>query len=479
MSVKIFLRRKIRRLLEIGFTKGVMTWGLIVFLVLIAISIYNFMLLPQINLNGKNTIILDYKDVYKEKGYKASFLGSDITKDVSVKGKVNSKKLGVYKLVYKVKIGSFTRKVTRKVVVKDTQKPELKIDDSDIYLCPGDEIVPANVTAIDEYDGDLTDRVKYTISKDKIRYSVSDKSGNKSEVVKRILYKDVERPKLTLNGLEDTYLFVGDTFEDPGYEVSDNCDRKISSKVKISGTVDTNKAGEYILTYKVKDSYSNESKIERKVIVSERPKDGTIYLTFDDGPNSGTTDVILDILKEENVKATFFVTNRGPDELIKRAYEEGHTIALHTASHDYSVVYSSVDAYFDDLLSVQDRVKRITGYESKIIRFPGGSSNTISRKYTEGIMSTLTNDVINRGFRYYDWNLSSGDAAGGRHTADEIRDNVINGLRKDRVNMILMHDIKPYTRDALRDIIKYGRDNGYSFEKITMGTEMIKQRVNN
>ena len=142
-------------------------------------------------------------------------------------------------------------------------------------------------------------------------------------------------------------------------------------------------------------------------------------------------------------------------------------------------MYSSVDAYFDDLYSVQDRVKRITGYESKIIRFPGGSSNTISRRYTEGIMSTLTNEVVSRGFKYYDWNLSSGDAAGGHPTAENIKNNVINGLRKDRVNMVLMHDIKPYTRDALRDIIRYGRENGYAFEKITMETEMIKQRVNN
>lgn len=456
-----------------------MTWGLIVFLVFVAIAIYNFMLLPQINLKGKNTVTLNYKDKYIEKGYKATFLGNDVTKKVSVKGKVNSKKIGVYKLVYKIKVGTFTREVIRKVVVEDRKKPKLEIDNSDIYLCPGDDVVPAKVKAFDEYDGDLTEKVKVDIAKNEIIYKVSDKSGNETSVRKKIHYKDIEGPSITLKGSEYIYLFLGDNFEDPGYDVKDNCDKNLESKVDVSGSVNTNEVGEYVINYTVKDSASNESKIKRKVKVSERSREGTIYLTFDDGPNSGTTDVILDILKEEGVKATFFVTNKGPDELIKRAYDEGHTLALHTASHNYSVVYSSVESYFNDLTGVQDRVKRITGYESKIIRFPGGSSNTISKKYSEGIMSTLTNEVINRGFKYYDWNISSGDAEGGTHTAGEIRDNVIKKLKKERVNMVLMHDIKPYTRDALRDIIRYGKDKGYAFEKITLDTEMVKQRVNN
>ena len=153
-------------------------------------------------------------------------------------------------------------------------------------------------------------------------------------------------------------------------------------------------------------------------------------------------------------------------------------MALHTASHNYAQIYSSVDAYFQDLYSVQDRVKRITGEESKIIRFPGGSSNTVSRKYSAGIMSTLTQEVLNRGFKYYDWNLSSGDA-GETTDPNGVYSNVVNNLSRDRVNMVLMHDIKTYTRDALRNIIRYGKENGYTFEKITMDTEMIRQRVNN
>lgn len=245
------------------------------------------------------------------------------------------------------------------------------------------------------------------------------------------------------------------------------------------GSVDITTSGKYEVKYNVVDDNGNSSSEVRTVVVSERGRPGTIYLTFDDGPQNGTTDVILDILKEEGVEATFFITNKGPDELIKRMYMEGHTVALHTASHDYATVYASVDSYFNDLNIVNERVKRITGEYSYIIRFPGGSSNTISRRYSPGIMSTLTTEVVNRGYKYYDWNVSSGDAAGGRPTAEDIKNNVVNSLRKDRINMVLMHDIKTYTRDALRDIIIYGKENGYTFEKITMNTEMVKQRVNN
>lgn len=476
---KIELRRKLKRFFK---TKRFINKKLaicisaiaIVAVVLIAVDLW---VLPQIKLKGNKVEVLNYKEKYKDKGYKASFLGEDITSDVSVSGKVNSAKLGEYNITYTVKSGFFTRKVTRKVLVKDMLKPKLDIDNSDVYLCPGSEIVPEKVKATDNYDGDISKKVKTVINNDKIIYRVSDSSGNIKEVEKKIFFADKEGPKLSLEGLEYIYTFVGDNFDDPGAKANDNCDGDV--KVTVDNSVNMNAVGEYKVIYKAQDSAGNSSEISRTVKVSERGANGTIYLTFDDGPNSGTTNVILDILKEEGVPATFFVTNKGPDELIKREYDEGHTVALHTATHDYAIVYASADSYFNDLYSVQERVKRITGYESKIIRFPGGSSNTISRRYTPGIMSYLTTEVLNRGFKYYDWNLSSGDAAGGSPSSSDIYNNVVSNLRKDRINMVLMHDIKTYTRDALRDIIHYGKNNGYTFEKITMETEMVRQRVNN
>lgn len=453
---------------------------LILFLVISAGCIYNFLLLPNIRLKGSRHIEIDYLSEYKEPGYSAYFLHDDITNQVKVTNNINSKKLGDYKVIYSVDIDGFKRKVVRNVRVTDKTGPVIELTNgTDVHVCPGRKYVEEGYKAFDSYDGDVTDKVQVVTTRDKISYSVRDKHGNTTSIKRNIIYEDKEKPEITLNGDNIVYMFVGDTYQDSFVNVVDNCDSNLQDSVKVSNNVNMSEAGSYHVTYTVKDSSGNENTITREVIVSEHGKNGTIYLTFDDGPKNGTTNVILDILKEEGVKATFFVTNSGPDELIKRAYDEGHTIALHTASHTYSIVYASVDSYFNDLNIVSERVKNITGVESKIIRFPGGSSNTVSRKYSSGIMSYLTSEVLKRGYRYYDWNVSSGDAAGGSPTASMIYDNVVSNLSKNRVNMVLMHDIKTYTRDALRDIIRYGKENGYVFDKITQDTEMITQRVNN
>ena len=482
VKTKVKLKRKVKRFLKTKkflSRKFLLCLFLIVFLIG-GFGLYNFLLMPQISLKGKKKVVVAYQREYAEKGYNASFLGNDITKDVVVKGKVNTNKLGTYNIVYEVHEGFMKKKVVRTIVVKDMEKPKMNLNKDDVYICPGDEIVPEKVEVTDNIDKDLSEEVVTTISKEKdaITYKVCDHSKNCSSITKKVLFQDKDAPNIVLNGEEYISLYTGNSYDDLGVTVTDNCDKEIESKVVVDGNVDSNKAGTYEINYSVEDKYHNKASVKRTVKVKEKGR-GIIYLTFDDGPNSGTTDVILNILKEEGVSATFFVTNKGPDELIKREYDEGHTVALHTASHDYAILYASDEAYFNDLYSVQDRVKRITGYESKIIRFPGGSSNTISRRYSNGIMSRLTAEVQNRGFRYYDWNVSSGDAAGGSPTSSQIYGNVVNALRYDRVNMVLMHDIKTYTRDALRDIIRFGKENGYTFEKITMDTDMITQRVNN
>ena len=451
----------------------------VLLVVFIIIGALYYILFPHIILKGSSKITINYKTVYKEKGYTASKLNDDITKNVKVEGKVNPDKLGEYKITYTVGTGLFKTKRTRTVVVSDIEKPKLSIKNDDAYVCPGKKYVKEEVTATDNYDGDLTKNIKVDIKKDNVKYSVKDKSGNERVVNKKIIYGDITKPVVTLNGNAEENICINEAYQDPGATAADNCDGDLSSKIEVTGAVENSIEGEYNLDYKVKDTAGNEGTASRKVIVSKGDAPGVVYLTFDDGPNEGTTDVILDILKEEGVEATFFVTMAGPDYLIKREADEGHTVALHTASHDYSVVYASVDSYFNDLQQVHDRVQNITGIDSKIIRFPGGASNTVSRRYSSGIMSTLTQEVQNRGFKYYDWNVSSGDAEGGSPAPSKIYNNVVNSLRKDRVNMVLMHDIKTYTRDALRDIIHYCKDNGYQIRKISGCTEMITQRVNN
>ena len=145
---------------------------------------------------------------------------------------------------------------------------------------------------------------------------------------------------------------------------------------------------------------------------TEQSDEKIVYLTLDDGP-SDNTQAVLDILDKYNAKATFFVTGEMPEykDMIKAAYDKGHTIGMHTYSHDYAKVYASVDAYFQDLDQIGQMVQEEIGYVPCFIRFPGGSSNTVSKKYTAGIMSTLVQEVQNRGYQYYDWNGSSGDGS--------------------------------------------------------------------
>ena len=453
--------------------------ALIILIILVVIISIFFLLIPRINLKGKTTVMLNINSEYKEPGYQANYIFDNLTDKVKVTGKINNKKDGIYYLTYKVKGPFITVSTKRKVEVKDLESPVITLEgDKKTYICPNSKYKELGYKAIDNIDGDLTKKVKVVKDADTITYEVEDKAHNKTSVKRTIEIGDKEAPKIELTGGDIVFSYIGEPYVEPGFKAIDNCDGYITGMVITSGSIDTNSSSDQVITYTVEDKFHNKTETKRTVKMVRRDSPGTIYLTFDDGPHYGTTNVILDILKEENVKATFFVTGKGPDDLIKREYDEGHTVALHTFSHDYQTVYQSVDAYFNDLTKVHDRVAAITGYDSRIIRFPGGSSNTISRHYQEGIMSTLTKEVIEKGYYYYDWNISSGDA-GEYKDSGSIINQVTRNLSKDRTNMVLMHDIKPYTRDALRQIIKYGKEHGYHFDKITPGTKMIKQRVNN
>ena len=458
---------------------------IIIILLLISLAVL-FFWPPKFELTKGQNITLKYGQKYKEPGYKVTKFGHDYSKNVKITNKINKNKLGTYDIIYQVKINGLTFKQIRKVKLIDKEKPKITLTgNQNITICPNKEYKEEGYKAIDNYDGDITSKVQVITKNNIITYKVEDSSGNKTELTRTITKEDKTSPTITLKGNQSQTIYIGESWKEPGYTAADNCDNDLTSKVVISGSVNTNKVGTYKINYTVKDSTSNTFSIDRTVKVINKPvknnstvNKGIIYLTFDDGPKEGTTNVILDILKEENVKATFFVTNSGPDSLIKREYNEGHTVGLHTATHNYSTVYSSVNNYYNDLLQVQNRVKRITGYESKIIRFPGGSSNTISKKYSKGIMTTLTKDVVNKGYHYFDWNVDSDDAGSAR-SSKTVYNNVVKNLSKNRANVILMHDIKPQTRDALKSIIQFGKNNGYSFDKITMSTPMVTHGVNN
>lgn len=179
-----------------------------------------------------------------------------------------------------------------------------------------------------------------------------------------------------------------------------------------------------------------------------------IYLTFDDGP-SVNTDEILDILKEYDIKATFFVVGRtdaGSVAAYKRIVEEGHTLAMHSYSHKYDEIYESKEAFVSDLTQLQEYLYEITGVWPRIYRFPGGSSNTVSK----ADMSELIRYLTNMGIVYYDWNVASGDAVSRTLSVETIVENCMTGINKQSESVVLLHDAanKKTTVEALPEIIE-------------------------
>lgn len=288
--------------------------------------------------------------------------------------------------------------------------------------------------------------------------------------------EDKTPPNIDLNGKETLTTTVGKEVEIPAPVITDDCNTKV--KVKTTGKVDFTTAGNYELKYEAKDSSGNLATATR--IVKVIPENtGVIYLTFDDGP-SEYTNQLLDILKKYNVKVTFFVTGSGSDDALRREYEEGHAIGLHTFVHSYQYVYQSVDVFMSDIYRIQDRVKNATGHTSYLMRFPGGSSNTVSASYDGGthIMSKLVDEVERQGFSYFDWNVSSGDA-GGAYSSDAVYENVVNNLRPNGNSVVLQHDSKQFSIEAVERIIQYGLANGYTFSKLDANSPGMHHGVNN
>ncbi len=225
-----------------------------------------------------------------------------------------------------------------------------------------------------------------------------------------------------------------------------------------------------------------EARQREKEKKEEENATGIIYLTFDDGPSADSTPAILDILKNRNIKATFFVLHYSEEneKYIIREKNEGHTIALHGYTHTYSELYQSADTCMENFRKIGEQVYNTTGIKSNIIRFPGGSSNTISKKYCEGVMTELVTKVIEAGYRYFDWNVDSDDA-GHAKNSQNIYNNVTSLIKPGRNNVVLMHDFagNHKTIDALDSVISWGIEQGYVFRKITDETPMVKHGVNN
>ena len=165
----------------------------------------------------------------------------------------------------------------------------------------------------------------------------------------------------------------------------------------------------------------------------------TLYLTFDDGPSAENTNAVLDILKAGNIKATFFVVGenvRRNPETARRIVEEGHAIGIHCNSHDYNTLYQSVDSYLEDFEEARRTVLEVTGAETRLFRFPGGSINSYDKEVSDGIIQAMTE----RGYIYFDWNASLEDAAEKTTPAELVVNGRTTTLGRKKV-VLLAHDV--------------------------------------
>lgn len=203
---------------------------------------------------------------------------------------------------------------------------------------------------------------------------------------------------------------------------------------------------------------------------ASRTPDRVICLTFDDGP-SDRTDEILPILEREGIRATFFEVGRYLDgnqtniDRAKRIVAQGHTLAMHSYSHDYKTCYASVEAFLDDFYKVFVVMRDQVGYTPTLFRFPGGSTNA----YNYGVEQDIISEMLRRGFVPYDWNVSAGDATARPQPAETILGNVMGSAAGKKYGVVLMHDsaARTTTVEALPEVIRRLREQGYTFAPLT------------
>lgn len=441
----------------------------------VAIVAFTVFFDTHLNIKGDSEMKVNLFSIYADQGFDAYTGYTSLNDKVTVNSTVDTTKVGEYEVEYSLKFCYRDYKAVRKVRVVDNIWPTLTLKgDKHIIVSKIDMYKEIGFSASDNYDGDITSLVK-TEQKSvgdslyEITYSVSDSSGNIVTDKREIEVKDIVKPVISLSGYKTVYVILGENYAEAGYSATDDADGNITKNVAVQNTVNTSARGTYNIIYTVADAAGNTTSVTRKVVVCTKDEltANRICLTFDDGPSSSVTVQILDTLKANDVKATFFIIDYSRDKLpiIKRMINEGHTIGIHGYSHNYAKIYASDEAFMENINKLRDKLYNDTGYYTNIMRFPGGSSNTVSRNYSKGIMTRLSNRVTREGWRYFDWNITSKDAESRPLTSSQIANNVTRSLSRGRSNIVLMHDsnAKKSTAQSLQSIINYGKQNGYRF----------------
>lgn len=434
----------------------------------------------SVELEGEPEKTVAFGSSYAESGARAVLRGTLFWKEgftpegveIKIHNEVDESKLGKYTVTYTASFRNWQESVQRTVRIVDNQPPVIILKEDIQKLPENAAYQEAGYSAYDNYDGDITDRVVRREHLGLVTYSVLDSAGNPAYAEREIPYFDPIPPEIILAEGNHIVIDAGTKYADPGYRALDNGDGDISSQVVVEGEVVWYVPGSYPITYTVTDSRGNTASVTRTVEVVAKPRpetvipdQKTIYLTFDDGP-SPYTQRLLDVLDEYGVKATFFVVNSDFNDVMKEIVERGHSIGIHSVTHEYDKIYISPEAYFEDLYGMQKIIYDNTGVMTTLMRFPGGGSNTVSYRFYRGLMTLLTQAVQDAGFQYFDWNVDSKDAGGARN-AKTVFENVTESVEKLDTAIVLQHDIHAYSVEAVEDIIRWGLDNGYQFLPLT------------
>lgn len=403
---------------------------------------------------------------------------------VVTEGSVDTARVGEYKLRYKTNYLFHTFSAERTVEVVDTTPPQITLKHKAGYEPLWmDGYEEEGYTAKDIVDGDVTAKVETELGDGVVIYTVTDSHGNKATASREL--PGLAVPVIALNNGENVSAKASVYYREPGFTATDGLGNDITSLVSVSGEVVPYTPGEYDRIYTIVNSKGESVSVTRHITivpvsnpVTVMPDQKTIYLTFDDGPGPYTSQ-LLDILAKYEVKATFFVTASYPkyQDMIGRAYREGHSVGVHSYTHDYYTIYSGEKAYLDDFNAMEDIIYDQTGSYTTLFRFPGGSSNTVS-SFNPGIMSRLTSTMEGMGYVYFDWNVSSGDAGETKDTKQVI-ENVIDGVSGKRAAVVLQHDIKDFSVNAVEKIILWGLNNGYAFRSLDESSYTAHHGVNN
>ena len=257
---------------------------------------------------------------------------------------------------------------------------------------------------------------------------------------------------------------------------------------KLENDIEHYKANEYSLKEQLDKATSELENLEseydklKKLKESQGKSTDTsapiVYLTFDDGPSLNTIK-ILDILKENDIKATFFVVgneNEYAKDIYRRIVDEGHTLGNHTYDHTYKKIYTTSEGFWQSFDKLDHFLMDLIGVKTTVMRFPGGSNNTVSNKYNYNIMNTLVKQANERGQVYFDWNVSSLDAVKAVQNTDVIINAVLKQTKEHKKSIVLMHDSagKTTTVEALPKIIKELKERGCQFAALGESVEPVQ-----